>query len=169
MSNSIYYPPGGHYYEEEEVELICEMLDRGYERERMVAILMEYWQDGYNNASYQRQRCRDRIDHVAGDRWNWSTTRDPIAMELAFLGSRYEWENLNYYERRDVVLRLQALLDNNIRHPVFHHRDVLDGGLSEWAEAVGCVDVQYITNPFGRRKRIRAAIAEAQALASVHA
>ena len=164
------YPPSGCYYEEEELDLICEMLDRGFPTEQIVTALMdELGKVSSKSATYYRQRCRDRIRLVAQDRWNWSHYLDPIGMELAFMGSKDEWQNLNYYERREVVLRLQLLLDNDTPHPAFPDRPINEGGLADWAEAVGCEDVQSITNPFGRRNRIRAALAEAKANTGVNA
>lgn len=148
------YPLGNRFYDEDEVELICEMLDRGYPHAQIVDALVDFWEGYYSprNKGHLRQKCLGHVQQVAADRWSWSTFRDPVAMELAYMGQRDEWENLTYYERREVVLRMQRLLDADTPHPAFPGVPINTGGLAQWAEQVGC-NPNNITSPFGRRAR----------------
>lgn len=170
----ILYPQGSKYYEEEEVELICEMLDRGYPVDQITKAVIEYMQPfPARNAHHYHEKAERHVLAVQADRWNWCTHRNPLTMQLAFEGNKDAWDSLNHYERRDVVLRLQYHMDNGIPHPKFSDLPILNlnegSGLTAWCSSVGLEDPQHITNPFGRRMRIRKANAEAKANALVNA
>jgi hypothetical protein len=163
------YPPGPSYYDEVEVELVGEMLDRGYSVEQVSKAVLDLWTYPSRNAAYYRNKARNHVLCIQEDRWNWNTSRDQMTMDRAFNGSQPDWDELNHYERREVVLRLQYLLDNDLRHPMFPELKINEGGLSAWCNSVGLDDPQHITNAFGRRERARRANAEAKANACINA
>ncbi len=157
------YPPGGHYYDEAEVDFVNELLDRGFPVKKIADLLVEFW--GPDERRTQRpfdwhRTLSNRVRVIASDRWNWCTRQDPLNIEAAFAGSQRAWEQLNYYERRTVVLRLQELLDTNQRHPQFCDLPIHEGGLAQWAESVGNINTQIITNALGRLTRMRGVSAE---------
>lgn len=169
------YPPGPSYYDEDEVDLVCEMLDRGFSVQQVASAVYDLWGvGGTRNKAHYEKKAMSHVLAIQEDRWNWCTHRDPLTMQLAFEGSAEAWWSLNHYERRDVVLRLQHHMDNGIRHPKFPDHPMLSfnsefSGLIAWCKSVGLEDPQHITNPFGRRTRIRKANAEAKANALVNA
>lgn len=164
------YPPGPAYYDEDEVDLVGEMLDRGFSVQQTADAVFEFWAPtDTRNTAYWHKKALAHVLAIQADRWNWYTGRNQTTMDRAFEGSKPDWDALTHYERREVVLRLQHLLDNDLRHPNFPEHKILEGGLIAWCNSVGLDDPQHITNPFGRRMRIRKANAEAKANALVNA
>lgn len=159
------FPPSGRYYDEAEVDYVNELLDRGFPIKKIGDRLVEFWGPEYQgttrNWDWHRTLC-NRAKIIASDRWNWCTKQDPMRMELAFMGNKDAWEELNFYERRTVVLRLQHLLDTGERHPYFDGLPIEHGGLSAWAVSVGDIDPQHITSTLGRRGEVRAAKAQSR-------
>lgn len=163
------YPRGQSYFDEVEVELAGELLDRGFSVEATADAVYEFWDLGdTRNASRYRKKALFHVKAIQADRWNWHASRNPVTMQLAFEGNKAAWDELNHYERRDVVLRLQYLMDNDLRHPSFPEYPIIDtsghgSGLTLWCQSVGLEDPQHITLPFGRRSRKANAKAKADA------
>jgi hypothetical protein len=169
------YPPGPAYFDEVEVDLVCEMLDRGFSVEATADAVFDFWEvTDTRNTSYYRKKALAHVKAIDADRWNWHASRNPATMQQAFEGRKGAWDELNHYERKEVVLRIQALLDSGRPHPSFPDYPIIDtsgrgSGLTLWCQSVGLEDPQHITNPFGRRDRIRKANAEAKADARINA
>ena len=102
------YPPGPSYYDEAEVDLVSEMLDRGFAVEKIAEAVFDFWAPtDTRNYSYYRKKALSHVLAIQEDRWNWHPSRNPMTMQRAFEGDKAAWDELNHYERKDVVLRLQ--------------------------------------------------------------
>jgi hypothetical protein len=158
MSDVRLFPNNTPYLDEDEVEIICELLDRGYPDKAIIRELMNTFYPPEMPAARKHDKRRSfqlHINTVRGDRWNWCTKRSPIAMERAFCGYKDAWDELNFYERRDVVLRLQALYDTGRGHPIIDDPVEDDSWVAEYCRRVG-IETGSIHYTFGRRKRIAA-------------
>lgn len=137
MSEKTQQAPGNYYPPIEDVELICEFLDRGYSEEQTAMALFDDLRDWYSGRpSDLRHKCRRMVQTVAGDRARWSPYMDQLTMDQAYEGNREAWENLTYYERKAVIERLCMTFYGPIPHPSWPTLEAGEG-VYRWAEEVG--------------------------------
>lgn len=156
MSEVQLFPAYVPYLDEDELDIINELLDRGFADEAIISELMDvFYPEGETGIrrNDKRNMFQKHIDMVKSDRWNWSTYRSSVGMERAFCGHKDAWDELNFYERRDVVIRLQNLYDTGHSHPIIDDPVEDESWVAEYCRRVG-IATSSIHNTFGRRARI---------------
>lgn len=128
--------PGNYYPPLEDVELVCEFLDRGYSHEQAALMLFDDLRPYYHGRpSDLRAKCRRLVATVSGDRVRWNPQKSQVTMDLAFEGDYDAWLSLTYYERKEVIDRLCLVYKGRIPHPSWPDFTP-EEGIYHWAERV---------------------------------